>query len=743
VMSVRLRDLIKAVRSAKTAAEERSIIQKEAALIRTEFSKGTAENRQRNIAKLLYMNTLGYPTKWGQMECIKLIASSDYTDKRIGYLAINLMLDETSEVLMLATHQIKTDMLHHQKFISGLALNTLGNIASEQICRDCACDVEKLLNEPDAVPYRKKKAVLCALKIIRKVPDLAEQFVPCIKGLLQTPDHGVLLCTATFMIELCRIDPAYKKTFQEKYVGGLVRILKSIHKAGYAPEYDVGNISDPFLQVRILQLLRILGDDSSAASEKMNEVLAMVATNTDTLRNVGNAILYECVNTIMAIKSDQDLRVMAVNTLGKFLSNKDNNIRYVALFSLCKVVDEDTEAVQRDRGKIVDCLKDPDRSIRRRALHLIYSLVDANNVRNLVRELLAVLMKADVEFRSDLTAKLCYVSEKFAPDHRWFIDTILRVMSIAGEYVPEQIQFNLIATISKNPNLHSYAVQKMYLALTEDQSQDSLNQVSAWCIGEYGDTLVNKPVTETGAAVSAGQIVQILEKVLNSSTCKTLTKEYVLTALFKLSDRLGPAAEQTIKKLIGDFKTNLSLELQHRACEYSEFLSADPSKRKLILAPIPPLQNLKDSSSSHRLAEVASPDPVVSPFVGGSGGGIFTMPDANQVAPPPVDPAATIMKLFELTPGGSTAPTGPAQPPTDFGGIFTLPNQLQPPADPGLMKLFDFNASPTSPAPFDPSVFPMGNIGTGQLGSLPMGNLGTLPMGTFQFPPATGPTLFQ
>lgn len=59
-------------------------------------------------------------------------------------------------------------------------------------------------------------------------------------------------------------------------MSALVRILKNIHKAGYAPEYDVGNISDPFLQVQLLKLLRILGEDCQPASDKMNEVLAMV-----------------------------------------------------------------------------------------------------------------------------------------------------------------------------------------------------------------------------------------------------------------------------------------------------------------------------------------------------------------------------------------------------------------------------------------------------------------------------------
>lgn len=48
-----------------------------------------------------------------------------------------------------------------------------------------------------------------------------------------------------------------------------------------------------------------------------------------------------------------------------FLGNKDNNMRYVALNILARVVSVDLQAVQRHRSTVVDCVKDADVSIRR------------------------------------------------------------------------------------------------------------------------------------------------------------------------------------------------------------------------------------------------------------------------------------------------------------------------------------------------------------------------------------------
>jgi len=63
----------------------------------------------------------------------------------------------------------------------------------------------------------------------------------------------------------------------------------------------------------------------------MSDILAQIATNTDSTKNPGNSVLIECVRTIMRIESTSGLRVLGVNILGRFLANKENNVRYVAL----------------------------------------------------------------------------------------------------------------------------------------------------------------------------------------------------------------------------------------------------------------------------------------------------------------------------------------------------------------------------------------------------------------------------
>lgn len=99
--------MIRAIRACKTAAEERAVVRKECASIRAAVSDNDNDYRHRNLAKLMFIHMLGYPTHFGQMECLKLIAAPGFPEKRIGYLGLMLLLDERQEVLMLVTNSLK------------------------------------------------------------------------------------------------------------------------------------------------------------------------------------------------------------------------------------------------------------------------------------------------------------------------------------------------------------------------------------------------------------------------------------------------------------------------------------------------------------------------------------------------------------------------------------------------------------------------------------------------------------
>ncbi|KAK3281025.1 hypothetical protein CYMTET_11164 [Cymbomonas tetramitiformis] len=637
-MSLRLRELIRSVRSCKTAAEERAVIAKECATIRTAFKENDVQYRHRNVAKLLFIHMLGYPTHFGQMECLKLIAATTFPEKRIGYLGLMLMLDERQEVLMLVTNSLKNDLCHKNQYIAGLALCALGNIASAEMARDLAPEVEKLMSNSHA--YVRKKAALCTIRIMKKVPELTETFYEAASRLIRDRHHGVLVGAMQLILDICLTNgPSAIAEFRSK-VPDLVRIMKSLVLSGFTPDHDIGGLTDPFLQVKTLRLLRILGQGDATASDQMSDILAQVATNVEGNKNAGNAVLYECVQTIMGVESIGGLRVLAINILGRFLSNRDNNIRYVALNMLAKVVAVDTQAVQRHRSTIVDCVKDSDVSIRRRALDLVYALVNASNITTLTKELLEYLMVSDVEFKPDLTNKICALVQRFAPDKRWHIDTLIQVMDQAGGYVKDEQSRALIVLISNAPELQPYTVRRLYSVLTQSHPQRALLIVGVWCLGEYGDMLLLDGLLEDEEPVAATEasVVRLLETLLKEPMEETLIKEMLLTCTVKLSSRF-PNSSPQIKAILEQYQGSISLEVQQRACEYSR-LFVHEAIRPALLENMPPLN--EDLTASGR-ANISME------------GGSVDAPESPVAAATSPIPAA-------ISPSGQVPPTQPASP---------------------------------------------------------------------------------
>lgn len=717
-MSMKLRELIRAVRAAKTAAEERAVITQEAALIRSAFksdNSSTSMLRHRNVAKLLFIHMLGYPSHFGQMETLKLISSPVFAEKRMGYLALGILLDENQEILMLVTNCMKNDLNHPNQYVVGLALTALGNISSTEMTRDLASEIDTHLRNTN--PYIRKKAALCAHRIMVKVPDLVEDFIDRAVALLNDRNHGVLYTGIQLIIYIMQEMPEYRSNLKRtSIVKKIVKRLNSLVRSGFQPDYDVSGCTDPFLQVSFIRLLRLLGEGSKQLSDLMTDVLAQVATNTELSKSVGHAILYECVLTIMHIEADAGLRVLAVNLLGRFLSNSGNNTRFVGLKTLSMVIHRDKNAVGRHKNTIIECLKDPDISIRKRAMELIFALVDHENIRTLAREMLNYLVTSKEEKRDELCDRITVVVEKYAPDAQWHLETLITMMSIGGNSITQDTVSRVVRLITHEPSLQAYVTHKLFHMLTDDLSQVALSEVGIWTIGEYGQHLAQSCSTAGSSfdPIPEADVVSLLSKAIKIYFSTNVMKGMALTALTKLVPKY-PGSRPRMEKIIRSFKGSLRMELQQRAIEYCELLSSRwDAIRPNIQAPLPPMPMLQkrqkgdDAAGQSDAVSAPASAPAEDNILGVLGGMTAGSSDASTSAAGGGDLLAS---LFGDT---SSAPAAAAPAPSSTSGsmlddIFGSASAPTPapvaapaPAAGGLGGLFDSLDAPApvpSPAP--------------------------------------------
>jgi AP-1 complex subunit gamma-1 len=407
----------------------------------------------------------------------------------------------------------------------------------------------------------------------------------------------------------------------------------------------VGGVNDLFLQAGVLRLLCALGAGDADARDAMSDALAAVATNTDTSKNAGNAILYECVLTIMGVESIGSLRVQAINILGRFLGTRDNNSRYVALNTLSKVVAVDIGAVQRHRGTIVDCVKDADVSIRRCALELVYGLVNESNIALLARELVGYLRVADVEFKPDLTARICALAARYAPDKRWHIDMLVDVFSKAGTYAKEEAVRGAVVLIANAPELQAYGARALFRALSQERAQPALTQLAVVCCGKFCDALFARPppglqAGEEPLVVSEADVAALLESLLQDPHTAEYLKAYSITAAAKLAHKLSPAVAPRLRGLVAHHSASISLELQQRAVEFSALLARDGA-RAAALEPMPPPD---EAAWKARHAVADGPQAAARDSAAGGGLASAAEPAAEPAAAAP--PPAALMNLL-------------------------------------------------------------------------------------------------
>ena len=592
---LKIRQLIKRIRACRTAEEERSVINKESAEIRNLSKDPNAPFKARNLCKAIYMQMMGYQTSFMQMSCINLLASPDFTEKRIAYSALSLVIDSTSQVLLLATSTIKKDLQNKDNpDIQALALNAVGDVCTPDMCREISMEVANLISSAED-PNVKKKAACAAVVIIKNCPETIDSFVDKIPTLLEDRTHSVCLSGIYLVLEMISQNPSIVEKIK-KYHSMFVKYEKSLLSVSYSPEFDVNGITDPFLQAKILEILQYTAKDDKELIDELADLFVSVQSITESSKQTGYALQYEIIKDINNLNASSGMKNLSNNILGKFLSSNDYNLKYIALNTLKDVARKDLASVQKHRSVILEFLKDSDISLQKRALDLIYLIINKNNLKNITKECLIFLPKAEDEIKYELTKKLQDSIVKYSISYKWEIDSLIKMVINSKGKLYEDVLSQIIVAILEVKDLYIYSAHKAFLALKMKKNENNppLAKLCIYIIGELAIYLINNTTlnckNET-LSVTENDILNLFKEVGNkhNNLGNETVIEYLLNALVKLFIKFKDKKSE-IESMIKHYKRSYFSEVQSRALEYLQFNKSnkDKMKEKMVEAvPVP------------------------------------------------------------------------------------------------------------------------------------------------------------
>ncbi|KAL6847616.1 hypothetical protein ACP4OV_022642 [Aristida adscensionis] len=568
------------IRNCHNKEQERLRVDKELGNIRTRFKneKGLSPyEKKKYVWKMLYIYMLGYDVDFGHMETVSLISAPKYPEKQVGYIVTSCLLNENNDFLRMVINTVRNDIIGRNETFQCLALTMVGNIGGKEFSESLAPDVQKLLISSSCRPVVRKKAALCLLRLYRKNPDVVniDGWADRMAQLLDERDLGVLTSVMSLFVSLVSNNAeAYWNCLPK-----CVRILERLARNQDIPqEYTYYGIPSPWLQVKTMRALQYFPTiEDPNARRALFEVLQRILMGTDVVKNVNknnasHAVLFEALALVMHLDAEKEMMSQCVALLGKFIAVREPNIRYLGLENMTRMllVTDVQDIIKRHQAQIITSLKDPDISIRRRALDLLYGMCDVTNAKEIVEELLQYLNTAEFAMREELSLKAAILAEKFAPDLSWYVDVILQLIDKAGDFVSDDIWYRVVQFVTNNEDLQPYAAAKAREYLDKPALHETMVKVSAYLLGEYGHLLARRP------GCSPKELFSIINDKL--PTVSTSTVAILLSTYAKILMHTQPPD-------VG-YESYIDVEIQQRAVEYFE-LSRKGSALADVLAEMP------------------------------------------------------------------------------------------------------------------------------------------------------------
>ena len=554
-------------------AEEKRVL-REMAKIREKFANSkkaiSGYDKKKYIWKLLYIHMLGYDADFGHLEAINMICSPRYSEKYTGYMAASLLLTPNSALLEQIINAVRNDLLCMDPVNQSLALAMIGNIGGKLVADELGKDVLGLLFNDSLrlQPEIMKKVISCLCRLVKQDKNLIPvgQIAGKIAEVLDTKMIGLILAACGLMLQMIPIH-GYE-SFKYCYSKLLSHLFRLAVAKEVSTDYMYYQTACPWLQIKILKVLQLFPYPiDPRLAQDLIDSLQKIITTTDVTRsinknNTDHSILFESINLIIHYKDSvpSSIRGQAASLLGKFISVKEPNIRYIGLETMARLSEhpDSREMILKHQSTVFISLRDPDISIKKRALDVLFQMCNSTNCSSIIDELLIDMKEADFNIKEDIVQKTAILAEKYCRDQKWYTDVIIQLLTHAGDYVSNDIWYRLVQVVTgfgENSNLplQEYAVGKAVQSLSLSHVHDKMIKLASVLIGEF--------------SLHVGDAASVVEQFSRHFPHSAVdTKCMILSCYLKLTHTY-PVLVNTTFPIFEHHTYHVNPELQQRAVE--------------------------------------------------------------------------------------------------------------------------------------------------------------------------------
>ena len=382
----------------------------------------------------------------------------------------------------------------------------------------------------------RKKAVLALHRFHTKSPSSVGHLTELIRRALCDSDPGVMAASLNILYDMARCDCMKLKDLTPSFVA----ILKQVIDRRLPRDFDYHRVPAPWMQIKLLKIMSLLGANDQSASEAMYEVVRTCLAKAESQGPAAYFVVYEALRTITLIYPSQELVGAAAASIGRFLRAENNNLKYLGITSLVAVVQVNPAYAAEHQMVVIECLDDPDETLKRKTLELLCKMTNPANVEVIVDRLMAYLKSSvDPYLRKDLVPRIVGLAERFAPDNQWFLETAITLFEHAGDLVPAETFHSVLSLIS-NPEsgddaedneLRIFAFESFMELLEKPKVPDCLLQAMCWVVGEYAYLATD---------YDQAKVLELVASALDRTFERPLeTRTWIFSAITKLVAQNG------------------------------------------------------------------------------------------------------------------------------------------------------------------------------------------------------------